>query len=204
MFWAARWSRCSPSSRRADRRRRMAIVEPSFTFGIEEEYLLVDRDSPRCGGGIPPRHDGSLRRTARRVGRAGIPALPDRGRDAGLPHPRRGAGSRRAAARRAGRGSRPSTAARPSRPRPIRSATGSIRSRPRASAIYQIDEDLQLVARRLLTCGMHVHVRHRGSGDADRPDEPGSLLPAASAGALDFLSVLGRGGDRADVIPAGG
>ena len=23
----------------------MAVAEPSFTFGIEEEYLLVDRDS---------------------------------------------------------------------------------------------------------------------------------------------------------------
>ena len=49
----------------------------------------------------------------------------------------------------------------------------------------------------------HAHpCRDRGRGPAHRPDEPGQLLPAASAGAVDQLAVLGRPGDRPEVDPA--
>ena len=44
--------------------------------------------------------------------------------------------------------------------------------------------------------------RHRGRGAADRPDEPGDLLPAAPAGAVDLVAVLGGPADRPQGVPA--
>ena len=44
--------------------------------------------------------------------------------------------------------------------------------------------------------------RHRGRPAAHRPDEPGDLLPAASAGALDLLAVLDGPSDRPQSLSA--
>ncbi len=44
--------------------------------------------------------------------------------------------------------------------------------------------------------------RHRGRRAAHRPDEPGALLPAASADAVDLLAVLAGRGHRPQELPA--
>ena len=63
--------------------RAMAIKEPSFTIGIEEEYLLVDKDSRDLAPEPPPALLAKCEEALARPGQPGVPALADRGR-----HPR--------------------------------------------------------------------------------------------------------------------
>ena len=54
-----------------------------------------------------------------------------------------------------------------------------------------LDQDLQGIIRRMLICGMHVHAGIEDPGHADRSDEPGALFPAAFAGFVDLVAILG-------------
>ena len=60
-----------------------------------------------------------------------------------------------------------------------------------------IVEELQQLARSLLIFGLHVHVAVPDRSDDDRPDEPGAVLPAAPARAVDELAVLDGARHRA-------
>ena len=62
-----------------------------------------------------------------------------------------------------------------------------------------LSNDLQGVVQRMLICGMHVHV---GIEDKDRRIEPDVIFPAASSGAQLFLAVLAGQGYRARQLPA--
>ena len=135
----------------------MALAEPSFTFGIEEEYLLVERDSrdliaeplpglieacaERLGGSVTPEFLRSQIEVA-----TPVCATPSEARD----HIARLRGTLGEIA--AGHGCAPIAAS-------THPFADWLDQKPSEGERYvRIDEDLQLVARRLLTCGMHVHV----------------------------------------------
>ena len=178
----------------------MAIKEPSFTLGIEEEYLLVDKDSRdlrpsrrrRCSPSARKRWAARSAREFLRsqieVGTSVCKSMPE-ARDQ-LVH--------------------------------LRGTVGRIADEfglaPIAASTHPFAEwwtqqhtdkerynvlakDLQHVARRLVICGMHVHV---GIEDDElRIDllNQASLFPAASAGAVDLLAVLAGRADRPQVLP---
>ena len=132
--------------------------QPSFTLGVEEEYLLVDAETlelsvdppegfmPACQEQVTGQVVNELMRaqveTATRVcesvGEGAQRADPAAARDQ-----RRGRAVRNADHCRIGRTRRP---------------CGAIRSRPRRSATWTLQEEMQATARRMLICGMHVHV----------------------------------------------
>ena len=135
----------------------MEIAEPSFTFGIEEEYLLVDRDSRDLVAEPLP---GMMEACVDRLGDAVAPEFlrsqievatpvcgtPGEARD----HIARLRGALGEIA--AGYGCAPIAAS-------THPFGDWLDQKPTEGERYiRIDEDLQLVARRLLTCGMHVHV----------------------------------------------
>ena len=135
----------------------MNYSEPSFTFGIEEEYLLIDRASrdlaadPRpemmeaCRAALGSSVGPEFLRSQIEVA-TGVCSDPGEAR-------RQLADLRGTVDRIVGRFDCALVAA----------ATHPFgrwqQQKPTAAARYaQIAEDLRLVARRLLTCGMHVHV----------------------------------------------
>jgi len=135
----------------------MNYSEPSFTFGIEEEYLLIDRTSrdlaadPRpemmeaCRAALGSSVGPEFLRSQIEVA-TGVCSDPGEAR-------RQLADLRGTVDRIVGRFDCALVAA----------ATHPFgrwqQQKPTAAARYaQIAEDLRLVARRLLTCGMHVHV----------------------------------------------
>ena len=63
----------------------MALHDPAFTIGIEEEYLLVDRKTRDLVPDPPAGPVRGLPEGAGDPGDAGIPALADRGRHRRLP-----------------------------------------------------------------------------------------------------------------------
>ena len=136
----------------------MATREPPLTLGIEEEYLLVDRETRRRRERAAGR---AVRGPARAHGGTGVPGVParaGRGRDARLPFDRRGA--RRARRRCAAPSSRRprSTASRRSPPRAIRSRSSSKQKRTDKERYVALLEEMQGAARRMMICGLHVHV----------------------------------------------
>ena len=138
----------------------MATPEPSLTIGIEEEYLLVDtgdarprrRSAGRTDGRVPEARSASQvdarsscaarSRSARRCATTLAEARPNCAR------------LRRTIAEQR----RQATASRRSPPRPIRSPTGARSSNTDKDRYNELARDMQVVARRLLICGMHVHV----------------------------------------------
>ncbi len=135
----------------------MAFAEPAFTLGVEEEYLLVDRvtrdlvaDPPKSmmeeceallEGQVSPEFLRSQIEVETRVCATVAEARAD------LAH------LRRTVAQVAGRhGCAPIA----SSTHPFGSWTGQLQTdKERYDALA---EDMQVVARRLLTCGMHVHI----------------------------------------------
>ncbi len=135
----------------------MAFAEPAFTLGIEEEYLLVDRvtrdlvaDPPKSmmqeceallEGQVSPEFLRSQIEVETRVCATVAEARAE------LAH------LRRTVAQVAGRhGCAPIAAS----THPFGSWTGQLQTdKERYNALA---EDMQVVARRLLTCGMHVHI----------------------------------------------
>ena len=126
---------------------------------MEEEYLLVDLATRDLVSDPPAELAATLHRRDRWARQPRIPALAARGEDLGV---RLGvqpcaASSRRCAARCAR--SRPTTASRPSPRRRIRSRGRCIARRtPTTSATPTIAREVQGGARRMVICGMHVHV----------------------------------------------
>ncbi len=175
--------------------------EPSFTIGIEEEYLLVDKETRDLVTDPPAGLMADCETGARRPGQPGVPALPDRDRHArsAARSPRRAPTSRGCAAR--SRRARPSTASRRSRPRRTRSPTGACSSTPTRSRYNQLARDMQVVARRLLICGMHVHV---GIEDEllrfDLFNQAPYFLPHLLA-LVDVVAVLARRDRPASILP---
>ena len=153
----------TPPHRQFERRRvsmrpcGMALKDPTFTIGIEEEYLLVDQASRDLVREMPQALFEPRSRPAR-PGGARVPEIADRGRH------------RRAhdAARRPAPSLHPapdrrqawpaSTAWRPSPPPPIRSRAGASQQPTERERYQAIAQDLAGVGRRLVICGMHVHV----------------------------------------------
>ena len=107
---------------------------PTLTLGIEEEYLLVDRQTPRRRHRPAGRHARGLPEAHRRPGAPGVPELADRDRHARLPRRQAGARGAGLAAQGRGRGRRRPTGWRRSPPRPIPSPSGRSRSTPTRSA----------------------------------------------------------------------
>ena len=122
------------SRKRSGSRVVMAVAEPEFTLGIEEEYFLVDRATRDVVERSAAGDAGRLRGVAGRAGQSGIFALADRGRNPGLRQPRRGARRSVPAARDGRRGGRAVTAWRRSPRRPILSPAGTRRRPPSAAA----------------------------------------------------------------------
>ena len=135
----------------------MSAAEPGFTFGVEEEYLVIDRASgdlaadpapemleacrAALGGAVAPEFLRSQIEAATGVCDGPAQARAELG------------GMRATLAEVLGRYGCA----------PIAAATHPFGlwqdQRPTEGERYsQIDEDLRVVARRLLTCGMHVHV----------------------------------------------
>ena len=161
-----------------------------FTFGIEEEYFLVDAETKSVARGMP---QAFFKRRARR------PAAGSRGEFlqsqieviivAAYQH---GRGARRAArpAPDRWRRSPPSTASPswpPARIRPRSGATSMQTPKERYDAVM---DDLQMIGQRDMLCGMHVHVELPDPIDARRRDVPHAALPAAVPGAVDIVAVL--------------
>ena len=67
---------------------------------------------------------------------------------------------------------------------------------------HTLARDMQAVARRLVICGMHVHVGVDDDRTAHRPDEPGHLLPPAPPGAEHVVAVLAGREYGPEVVPA--
>ena len=141
----------------------MAFAEPTFTLGIEEEYLLVDRvsrdlvaDPPKsmmeeCEALLEGRVSPEFLRSQIEV-ETGVCETVAEAR-AELAH------LRRTVAQVAGRhGCAPIA----SSTHPFGSWTGQLQTD--TERYNELAEDMQVVARRLLTCGMHVHI---GIEDAD-------------------------------------
>ncbi len=133
------------------------MKEPSFTFGIEEEYHLVDL-ATRGFAPIPPAADGGLRGRARQAGRARVLPLPDRDRHQRLQGLHGGAPGARAPAPHHCRRSRAKHGL-----APIAASThpfadrSTLETTPKAR--YQaLARDFAGIGRRLAICGMHVHV----------------------------------------------
>lgn len=135
----------------------MAFAEPAFTLGVEEEYLLVDRatrdlvaDPPKSmmeecesllEGRVSPEFLRSQIEVETRVCETVAEARAE------LAH------LRRTVAQVAGRhGCAPIA----SSTHPFGSWTGQLQTDK--ERYNELAEDMQVVARRLLTCGMHVHI----------------------------------------------
>ena len=181
----------------------MAIKEPSFTLGIEEEYLLVDKDTRDLAQEPPPallaKCEEALRgqvspeflRSQIEVGTRVCKSMQE-ARDQ-LIHLRSTVG------RIAGEfGLAPIAAS----THPF--AKWASQQHTDKERYNVLARDLQHVARRLVICGMHVHVGIEDEDLAHRPARPGDLLPAASARAVHLLALLGRRADRLEVLPAVG
>ncbi len=135
----------------------MQIAEPSFTFGIEEEYLLVDRDSRDL---IAESRPGMMEACRDRLGDAVAPEFLRSQIEVATPVCTTPGEARDQIARL--RGALGEIAA-DHGCAPVAASTHPfgnwLEQKPTEGERYiRIDEDLQLVARRLLTCGMHVHV----------------------------------------------
>lgn len=137
--------------------RRMGVAEPSFTVGIEEEYLLVDRqtrdlasDPPRdlmeaCEAALPKRVTPEFLRCQIEVGTPVCENLAD-ARDA-LAHLRA-----TIAGVSADFGLAPIAAS----THPF--ATWADQQHTDKERYNDLVRDMQVLARRLVICGMHVHV----------------------------------------------
>ena len=112
----------------------MPLKDPSFTIGIEEEYLLVDRASRDLVREMPHGlFEAASKALGDQVAREFLKSQIEVGTS--VHRSPRAAGAELAQLRKADRrGGRPSTTSPPSPPRRIRSPAGASSSRPSASA----------------------------------------------------------------------
>jgi len=165
--------------------------EPAFTVGIEEEYLLVDRDTmalvndppasimTECQRLTPSQVSPELLRSQIEVGTTVCASVSEARADL-----TRLRGVVIEAARREGLS-------------PIAASTHPFghwqeQKHTPVERYRDLTTEMQAAARRLLICGMHCACRHRRRRIAYRPDEPVALFCAASAGDERFFTVLGE------------
>ena len=137
------------------------VDRPAFTIGIEEEYLVVDRETRDLVKDPSPDLWDSLREVlGPQVAPEFLKAQIEVGTKvcAKLSRP---ATTSPAFAVTSPAWSR-NTGLRSSPPRPTPSPTGWSRNRPSSRGI-SIAADYQVVARQMVICGMHVHVGSRTS-----------------------------------------
>ena len=179
----------------------MPLKDPSFTIGIEEEYLLVDRASRDLVREMPHGlFEAASRRCGGQVAREFLKSQIEVGTSV---HTIAARGRRRA--RR--------SCARPSRElaaehglAPIAASTHPFArwSTPAADRARALPGDRPGPRRRRPPPRHLRHARarrHRGRRAAHRPHEPGALFPAAPADALHLLAVRGGRGHRPQVLP---
>ncbi len=136
----------------------MALKEPSFTIGIEEEYLLVDRASRDLVREMPPELFEDCEQALR--GQVAREFLKSQIEVETQVHttPRAAGEELQIPARDGGTPGRPSTAWRRSPLPPIPSPAGASQQPTERERYQAIAKDLAGVGRRLVICGMHVHV----------------------------------------------
>jgi carboxylate-amine ligase len=190
-----------PSSRQPlGRSRPMADHVPPLTVGVEEEYLLVDVDT-RAG-----RQRSAARAVSALHDRTDGRAFPEFLRsqiEVATPVCRTIAEARTSLVdlRRAWSRNRPGSVSRRS-PRPAtRSPLSSTQKRTDKERYVALLEEMQGVARRMMICGLHVHV---GIDDdelrIDLMNQARYFLPHLLA--LSCSSPFWEGSARADVVPA--
>ena len=174
----------------------MSAKEPSFTFGIEEEYHLVDLAIAGVRGGAGRADEGVRGRRSASRSRPSSSARRSRSAPASTRTSRRRARSWPGCAAPSPRPPA-STPSHPSPPRPTRSPTARpSRRRPRRATRRWPSR-----LRRHRAAARHLrHARarrHRRRRAAHRSDEPGALFPAAPAHAVDVVALLAGRGHRA-------
>ena len=130
----------------------------NFTFGIEEEYFLVDAETKSVARGMPQAFFEAARKaTGGRVARR-IPAAADRGDLVAAYQHGRGARASCAICARPWPRSPPSTASPSWPPARIRPRCGAMSQQTPKERYDAVMHDLQMIGQRDLLCGMHVHV----------------------------------------------
>ena len=179
----------------------MPLTPPSLTLGLEEEYLLVDPAS-RDLVAAPPA--GFMQRCQDRLGERVTHELLQAQVEVGTTVCQNVGAARRAA----------DGAARDRRRHRARVRHGDDRRLdPSVRQLARAEEGRQGAlpgararhADARLAPGDLRHARarrHRGRGAQDRPDEPGDLLPAAPAGAVELVAVLAGPAHRAQGVSA--
>ena len=182
----------------------MAPAEPTFTIGLEEEYLLVDRAS-RDVPAEPPATRWAECQTLL-TGQVSPEFLRSQieGDDSRLPLGPGGAGRPRPPAGDRGQGRRQARAGADRRLDPSVRPVGTFRSTPTRSATTCSRATSRGWRGACSSAGLHVHVGIEGRRGSHRSDEPGRLFPAPSAGAQHVLAVLARREHRPDELSAGG
>ena len=168
----------------------MAIKEPSFSIGIEEEYLLVDKETRelaqeppqalfvKCEEALRGQVSPEFLRSQIEVGTKVCNSMQE-ARDQ-LVYLRATVG------RIAGEfGLAPIAAS----THPF--AEWQTQHHTDKERYNVLARDLQQVGRRLVISRHACSCRHRGRRSAHRPARPGRLFPAAPARALDLLAILG-------------
>ena len=178
----------------------MPLKDPTFTIGIEEEYLLVDRASRDLVREMPHALFEAAQQALRgQVAREFLKSQIEVG--TGVHASPRAAGAELAALRRTVASLAGEHGLAPIAASTHPFARWSVQEpteRERYQAIAQRSRRRRPPPRHL----RHARARrHRGRRAAHRPHEPGPLLPAAPAHALDLLAVRRRRGHRPQVLP---
>ena len=178
----------------------MPLKDPTFTIGIEEEYLLVDRASRDLVREMPHAlFEAAQQALQGQVAREFLKSQIEVG--TGVHASPRAAGAELAALRRTV--AQPRRRARPGPHRrlhpPLRALEHPGADRARALPGHRPRPRRRRPPPRHLR---HARARrHRGRRAAHRPHEPGALFPAAPADALDLLAVRRGRGHRPQVLP---
>ena len=184
------------------RKRPEVAMKDAYSFGIEEEYFLVDADTKSVDARHAEDVPGDRQGGHQRAGHGRIPAVAVRGRDlAASRHPHR---ARRASPSAPDRGarSRPSTASPSSPPARIRPRTGAASQQSRRRALRRgdgrpaDDRPAQHAVRHARACRAAGPRRPRRRDDAD------AALSAAVRRAGDLVAVLALAADRAQGLSA--
>ena len=173
------------------RKRRTMADRPSFTIGIEEEYMTIDPATRELRSHIEAEiiEQGQARCCAERVKPEMHQCVVEVGTGIcrNIKEARAESVEIRRQHGRTGQGERPATGGRGA---PIHFPTGANRASIPTPGITRSSRTCKIVARANLIFGLHVHVGDRGPGDRDPHHERGALLSAAYPGALHQLAIL--------------
>ena len=173
----------------------------AFTFGMEEEYFLVDAETKVVARDVPPAFFADAKKASE--GRISTEFLQPQIEVISSPHVNMA--DARAELRMLRR--TVSTVA-------ARYGLAILAAGTHPTAFWReaqqtdkqrydtVMDDLQMIGQRDLLCGLHVHVELPDPDRARRRDVPDLALSAAAARALDLLAVLASAADRAEGLPA--